>query len=144
MRIDSDLLMIWRASQYTAENQRDFKWSVRFLELNNEAIVYTLIIQYKKTAYLMKTSFNNGYKKFSPGTYILNSTIHELFNKREIDKIDFLTDLPFHRVWAFICLPRCRFIMSRSPIIMIVIGSILKSRYIKQVGKKILNFIPYT
>jgi len=112
MKIDPDLFMIWKGSQYTARTQPDFKWSIWFLELNDQPLAYTLVLQYKGMAFLMKTSYDERFKRFSPGMYILNTAIRELFHKREVRNIDFLTDFPFERTWTSMCLPRVRVMMS--------------------------------
>jgi len=120
VKIDPDLLIIWKGSHNTATTQPDFKWSVWFLELNDRPLAYTLVLQYKGVAFFMKTSYDERHKRCSPGMYVLNAAIRGLFNKREVRNIDFLTDLPFERTWASLCLPRVRVMMSRKGISSII------------------------
>jgi len=113
VKIDPDLPMIWKAAQYTARTEPDFKWSAWFLELNGKTLAYCLFFQHKEVAFDVKTSYDERYKKFYPGVYVNNVAIRELFNRREVRNIDFLIDLPFHRIWTSKCLPRVRVMMSR-------------------------------
>jgi hypothetical protein len=138
MEIDPDLPMIWEGAQYTARTEPDFKWSVWFLELNDQTLAYTLVLQYKEVAFVIKTSYDERYKKFYPGLYVNNVAIRELFNKRQVRNIDLLADLPFHRTWTSMCLPRARVMMWRKGLIPNIIGSLLVSAYVR----KILNVIP--
>ena len=89
----------------------DFKRSVWFLELNGQAIAYSLVIQYKGTAYMAKTSYNNQYRHFYPGIYINNVAIRDLFNSGRISMIDFMTNLPFMKTWTHRRLLRVRFLL---------------------------------
>jgi len=113
MKIDPDLPMIWKAAQYTARTEPGFKWSVWLLELDGKTLAYCLFLQYKGVAFDVKTSYDARYKRFYPGVCINNAAINEMFKKREVRRIDFLTDLPFHRTWTSMCLPRVRVTMSR-------------------------------
>lgn len=118
--MDQDLLMIWKGLQYTARTEPDFKWSVWFLELNDQTLAYTLVLQYKEEAFIVKTSYDERYKKFYPGIYVNNAAICELFNKRQVRNIDLLADLPFHRTWTSICLPRVRVMIARKGVSSII------------------------
>lgn len=138
IKIDHGLLMIWKGLQHTVKNEPDLNWTVRFLELDEQPLAYSLIIQYKEMAFCMKTSYDDRYKRFYPGIYINNEAIRELFNKRQVKKIDFLTKLPFHRNWTSIWTPRARVIMSRKSLIPAIIGYMLASEH----TKNILSVIP--
>jgi hypothetical protein len=129
---DIDLLMILGASQHTAEIEPSFKWDVWFLELNNQALAYNLIIQYKEIAYCVKTSYGKRYEKLSPGIYVINTAIREFFNERQIRKIDFLTDLPFMETWTSLRLPRVRILMSRNSVLLSIIKFALLSKPAKE------------
>jgi len=117
IKMDQDLLMIWKASQYTARTEPNFDWKVWFLELNGQTLAYTLVLQYKETAYIVKTSFDEEYRKFQPSIYINNAAIRELFEEGQARHIDWLSDLPFHRNWTEISMPRVEVMMSRSGVI---------------------------
>jgi len=125
IEMDQDLLMVWRASQYTARTVPNFVWKVWFLELNGQTLAYTLVLQYKDTAYIVKTSFDDGYRKFQPSIYINNVAIRELFKERQVKNIDWLTDLHFHRNWTNISIPRVNVMMSRSSVIRTMIKFVL-------------------
>jgi hypothetical protein len=106
--MDEGLLFIWEASSLAIRRCPDFKRSVWFLELNGQAIAYSLVIQYKGTAYMMKTSYNNQYRRLYPGIYVNNEAIRDLFNCGRIRMIDFMTNLPAMRTWTFRRLLRFR------------------------------------
>lgn len=150
MGTDQDLLMIWNGAQYMARIEPNFKWSVWFLELNEQTIAYALVLQYKKVAFIVKTSYDKRYKKLQPGIYINNEAIRDLFNKRQVGKIDYLTDLPFHRNWTSICLPRVKVMMSRRGIVPIIMGYVFASEYTRNIVESIpetlskkMPLIPY-
>jgi hypothetical protein len=128
---DTDLLMILAGSQHMVEIEPCFKWEVWFLELNNQALAYTLNIQYKEVSYCVKTSYDKRYKRLYPGIYIINAAIREIFNERQIRKIDFLTDLPFMETWTSLCSPRVRIVMSRSSVLTSIAKVVLSSNPFK-------------
>lgn len=130
---DEALLVTWNGAQCTATTELDFKWRVWFLELSGQTVAYALVLQYKETAFIVKTSYNARYKRFYPGIYVNNAAIRELFNKRKVKTIDFLTDLPFERKWASLCLPRVRILMSRNSVLPLVIGFALSCKPVKGV-----------
>jgi hypothetical protein len=123
--------MILGASQHTAEIEPSFKWDVWFLELNNQAIAYSLFIKYKGVSYVAKTSYDKRYRRLYPGIYVTNAAICEFFNKRQIRKIDFLTDLPFHGTWTSLCSPRVRIMMARSTVLLYIVKFVLLSKPVK-------------
>lgn len=125
---DIDLLMIWNGLHFSAEKVQNIKRNIWFLELNGKTIAYLFVILYKKTAYFAKTSYDERYKKYSPGKYIMNAAIHELFNSRLVKKIDFLTALPFMRTWTSTCLPRVRVNLSRKGIMPTILKILILAR----------------
>jgi hypothetical protein len=134
-KTDEDLMTIIKASQHTAKIEPTFKWNVWFLELNNQTIAYLLVLKYKEVAFLTKTSYDERYRRFYPGQYLRNSVIRELFNERRVKSIDFLSDLPHHRTWTSVCLPRVRVILAKGvlPTIaqsMFVNDFLMKSRHV--------------
>jgi len=125
--------MTWNGSRYTARTEPDFNWSVWFLEFNGQTWAYALILQYKETAFIVKTSYDERYRRFQPGIYINNAAIRELFNKRQVRKIDWLTDLPFHRNWTSMCLPRVGVKLSQKGVIPTIAGFVLASAYTRNI-----------
>ena len=114
--VDEDLVNILYASQITAKNEPAFKWKVWFLELNDQAIAYLLVLHYKNKAYLTKTSYDEKYRKFYPGQFLRKSVISDLFNEGQTNTIDFLTDLPHHQTWTSICKHRATITMTKGVI----------------------------
>jgi hypothetical protein len=134
---DEDLLMIWEGSQIIAETKPDFKGCVWFLQINHEIVAYTFIIKYKGTAFITKTSYDNKYRKFYIGKYLMNTAIRDLFNEGKTKAIDFMTDLPFMTFWNPLSLPRVDVDMSKGNLAKFV-QSLNSNTYVPQVLKDIL------
>ncbi len=112
--IDKDLQWIWDASLSAANTNPDFKCKIWFLELNNQAIAYQLVIEYRGTAFFAKTSFVEKYRQLSPGKFVQQAIITEQFKRREIETIDFLTNLPYMKTWNVTCFLRVKFTFNKS------------------------------
>ena len=112
-KIDPDIPVIWEGSQHAADTVPGFNWGVWFLELDGKPIAYQLVLQYKEVAYFVKTSYNERYKRLSPGAYVINSAIRDMCNRSEVKEIDFLTDLPSYQTWTSKRLPRVRIAMTQ-------------------------------
>ncbi len=117
MATDEELLMNWEGSQIEAKTATDFKCTVWFLEINRETVAYTFVIKYKGTAFITKTTYDNRYRKFYVGKYIMNMTIRDLFNEGQIKNIDFLTELPFMSFWTSLTLSHVRVLMYKSNLV---------------------------
>jgi hypothetical protein len=109
--VDESLLKFWEGSSLAIRTYPDFKRSVWFLELNDHAIAYSLVVQYKGTAYMCKTSYNNQYRKFSLGIYINNVMVRDSFNSGSITMIDLMTNLPFYKYWTSKYMLRVRLLL---------------------------------
>ncbi len=133
MKGDQDLLMAWNGSQYTTRTEPSFNWSFWFLDLNNQTLAYALVFQYKEVAFIVKTSYDERYKKFYPGIFVINAAIRELFGRRQVKKIDFVTDLPFMETWTSLSLPRIGVIMSRRNILQVIIRFAFANENMKNV-----------
>jgi CelD/BcsL family acetyltransferase involved in cellulose biosynthesis len=110
--LDQDLLTLFQASHKTAESEA-LTFEVWFLVLNEQELAYSLVVTYKETAFIAKTSYDQRYRSLYPGIYVNNAAIKELFIKRQVKLIDWNTDLPFHRNWTSICPPRIRILISQ-------------------------------
>jgi CelD/BcsL family acetyltransferase involved in cellulose biosynthesis len=96
---DRDLEGMWKTSRVLTKTNPDFKTMIWMLELNNNPVAYTLAIWFKDTALLAKTAYSNKYARLSLGVYLIHAVIQDLFNKNGVQKIDFMTDLPFMKTW---------------------------------------------
>jgi hypothetical protein len=110
---DQDLVMIWNISREILKNDKNYSWEIYYLVLNNIPISYVLIIYYKDTAILLKTSYHDNYKYVSPGKFIIHESIKNLFNSGNVRKIDFLTGIPISKIWATNTEPRKKIILSK-------------------------------
>jgi len=120
---DEDLLMLWAASNSATRSFPDFKRYVRFLELNDQPIAYSMAIQYRDRGYIVKTSYNAQYRKLYPSIYALNETIKDFFNKK-VSTIDFMTALPFMTRWTSDNQGRLRGLISKGALPNLIIRSL--------------------
>jgi hypothetical protein len=110
---DVQLFQLWNGSSSAIKTCPGFKRSVWFLELNGHPIAYSLVILYKGTAYVTKTSYDNQYREIYPGIYAINESVRYLFNSGGVKTIDFMTNLPFVQKWASMHQLRVRFLLSK-------------------------------
>jgi len=107
---EEDSLLGWLldSAKHLANNNSPVKLKVWLLELNNLPIAYTFECDYKNTAFIIKTSFAEKYKNLSPGFFVNNNAIKDLFEKREVRKIDFLSSFLLVQKWCPSFFPRMR------------------------------------
>lgn len=110
---DEDLLSLLAGSQSLAGEFPELRQVVWFLELNGQAIAYTLALQYRRIAFIAKTSYDNRYKMLYPGLFINNSAIEDFFNNTNVERIDLMTNLSFHNAWTVKSLSRVQLLMWR-------------------------------
>jgi CelD/BcsL family acetyltransferase involved in cellulose biosynthesis len=140
---DSDLISLWEGASYTAEAERYFEWFAWFLELDALPIAYVLAFKYKGTAYVAKTSYDRRYRRLSPGIYVLSTAIRDLFKKDRIEKIDFLTDLPFVRTWTVECSPRVHVFVSKHKMLLGLLKFTTSNRQLKSILVSLSGFVPF-
>ena len=105
---DGDLRWFLNSTNYLNKS-RFLKRKIWFLELDGKPIAFQLVLEYKRTAYLCKISFVDKYRKLGLGIYLSNSVIRETFDGKNIEKIDFLTNLPYEKKWRAKIVPRVHF-----------------------------------
>ena len=144
--VDDVLLAIWKGLNESAKTQLDLDWAVWFLEMEGHPIAYTLVIFYSGVAYITKTSYNARYRRFYPGIYINHRAIRQLWDTKKVRLIDFLTDLQFMETWTDDVEGCTRVIISKNPIIPLLLGYLLFNEYAKKTLsptiKKVLERIP--
>lgn len=109
---DEILMTVLRASRHLSKEPK-FKWNVWSMELGGKTIAYCIALEYNEVAFIVKTSYDEKYKRFHPGICVQNTIVHELFNSGRIKRIDFLSDLPYLRAWTNECIPRARVILAK-------------------------------
>ena len=110
---DSHLPIIWDTSKILYSNGIKFKHYTIILEINNAAVAYVLVLVYKKTVLLCKTSYKKSYSNLSPGVFVWNAAVRAAFDEQGITDIDFQTDLPFLRLWSNNRKARVRVLIAR-------------------------------
>ncbi len=138
-RFDRILNDIIEASQQTVKVEPDFRYELWILELDKQPISYCLAVQYKKTVFFPKSSFDERYRKLSPGIYVLNEAYHAHFDRDKPAKIDFMTKFPHYHIWSDSYLPRVRIIMSKG-LVPKLIGMILAHTASRKTIRRILSF----
>jgi len=113
MNFDPDLPIHWFGAAESARTVPNFKNTVWFLELNNRLIAYAIVHIYKQIATIAKTSYDQRYRSYYPGIYLINSIIEALFKQGKIRMIDFMTDMEFMRTWTNTVLGRVRILAAK-------------------------------
>lgn len=111
---DEHYPMVWNASTLTDESSLDYNWIIYFLELDGRAISFVIVLRYKGYSVLFKTSFDERYRKFSPGKFVMNAAIRDQFEAEGVRTIELMTDLKVMGKWEPLRIPRARIIMSNS------------------------------
>jgi hypothetical protein len=76
-----------------------FRSKVWFLEINGIPASYQLVLNYKKMAYFVKTSYDQRFRDVSPGKFLMNCVIDQIFQEQTAKEIDFITNLPVVNIW---------------------------------------------
>jgi len=122
---DTLLRIISEASQPNGEVEPIYESQVWFLEVNGVEIAYQIVLFYKGTAVFMKTSFSEKFRSFSPGKFLINAVIREVFRKGTINKIDFVTNLPFVQDWKPLCEHRTLLTIEKNTFLSYIIPVVL-------------------
>ena len=64
--------------------------SLHLLKLGDRTIAFQYSLRYKDRLHLLKTEFDESYRKFSPGQLLQNKVLESAFNGRGINEFDFL------------------------------------------------------
>lgn len=123
---DHMLQIILDASQTTEKIEPIYSPKVWFLEINGLPIAYQIVLLFKEQACLIKTSYDADFKKYSPGKFLSDEVIHELFKMGNVKKIDFITNLPFVQVWKPTCQNRIQITIEKKSLGLSVIRRLLK------------------
>lgn len=110
---DTELFAIWKGTVNLKNEIPDFKWKIWFLKINNILASYAFTFQFKNVGYIAKTSFNNEFRSFYPGIYVVNVAIKDFFESGKVEKVDFQTNLSFMRTWDPLVYPRIRIMMGK-------------------------------
>lgn len=91
------LELIIKGAMRNSEDNRFFESEVYFMNLNNEPIAYQIVLKRNKTAFCVKTSYDSRFRGASPGKILTYFIVEKMFGEKNIDKIDFLTNLSHMR-----------------------------------------------
>lgn len=98
--IDEDLQFLMESTLKMQTVDSNFACNFWFLEINQQPVAYCIIVQYKGTAYITKTSYVDRFKPLHIGYFIMNAAIKDMFDNKSLKKIDFMTDLYFMKTWT--------------------------------------------
>lgn len=110
---DGELIKILEGIKEIDSEFSTFKWNIWLLKINGELASYALTIQFKDVGYVVKTSFNEKFRNYYPGTYLVNAAVRGFFERTAVKIIDFQTNLPFMEKWKPIIYPRTRIMMGQ-------------------------------
>jgi hypothetical protein len=106
--VDETIRWFLASSSSTKDNSKVLGRKVWFLELDGRPVAYSIVFQYKGVAYVMKTSFVEEYRRLGIGKSVTYAAIKDLFEKKEVQEIEFMTYLPMVRFWRASCMKRVR------------------------------------
>lgn len=138
---DVDLLIVLDSFLSSFKNPaKNYTWLAWILELNGVPISYQIALVFKDVIYFIKTGYDNRYRRFSPGVYVVNFAIRDLLKNPEIKKIDFITDLDFLKRWKSESNQRIQIVVSRN-FSAKIIQRLLTNRLLNGVLKKLNTFL---
>jgi hypothetical protein len=70
------------------------------LELDNRPISFCVAIIMGGVAYLIKASYDEQYRRFSPGTVLLMRAFRQLFESKAVSRIEFFTFYDYMQPWT--------------------------------------------
>jgi hypothetical protein len=116
---DNSLNWLLKSSSSTKYSRYGFKRKVWFLEIDNKPVAYQVVLQFRKTAYFAKTSFAKKYWKFGIGKFIKSEAVRGLFEEKEVQKIDFMTNLPMVEFFGAVCRQRVNIVLGDPKMILV-------------------------
>ena len=133
----SDYNVEWSlmSSSSTKDNIRFLRRKIWFLELEGKPVAYSIVLQYKGVAYIVKTAFVEAYSRLGLGRYIIYATVRDLFEDKEVEKIDFQTYYPIVRSWRVNCVKRVRIRLGNRAIVYLAHARALLRRMINSLKK---------
>jgi len=112
---DFGLSLVLRAVQKNSDFNA-FESNVWFLDLNGVTIGYVLVLKTNKTAFFLKTSYDQRFRAISPGKFMINDLIERIFREQTVETIDFMSNLPFFKNWNPIIKNRVVIKIDRNPL----------------------------
>ncbi|MCW4016398.1 MAG: GNAT family N-acetyltransferase [Candidatus Bathyarchaeota archaeon] len=131
---EDELYNFLTAAKANAKIEPIYKPEVWFLEVKGQAIAYLLVFNYNGTAFFVKTSYNSKFKKYAPGNFLSKEITHNIFKKKNVNKIDFITNLPGDKIWNPTIKKRTTVIVGSNSILISVLRFIHK-HFRQRLGK---------
>ena len=122
---DTLLRIILEASEANKETAQKYESEIWFLHINGVPAAYQIVLIYGGTAYFIKTSYDENFKQFSPGVFLINDMIREFYPKG-LSKIDFMSNLPFVQSWKPTTEKRTKLIVRKKSTFFSLIRFLLK------------------
>ena len=131
---DHDLMVFLNVGKQKVSANSNYEFKVWILELNGQPIAYQLTLLYNGISYLVKTSYDANFEKITPGKFLINFIVKELFKQKSVDTIDFITDLQFLHSWEPQIRKRERMYIERKPLWLVVLRIIDRYPHIKRLS----------
>jgi hypothetical protein len=72
---------------------------LHFLMIGSKLIAAQFAVHLRRTLYLHKIAYNEDYSYLSPGNILFLKTLERAFSSMEIDEVNCITDMHWHRNW---------------------------------------------
>ena len=107
------------------------------MKLDGTPIAFSTSTIIGRVAYLMKTSYDLRYSRFSPGTVLLLRMFQDLFESGEVSSMDFFTMQDYQRSWKPEVFTREAFLIDGRHGAIGTLAKVARSRYGRVVMKKL-------
>lgn len=101
---------------YDYKIPEDFKWDVILLYINDEPAAYSLNGEFRNRYYIIKSSYDKKYIKYGPGIFVINESVKNAFQNKDVKLIDFITNLDFTKIWGETTVDNYQYKFWKSPI----------------------------
>jgi hypothetical protein len=141
VRHDEQLLRLIELSNLAVNTYDNFSRVVLLLQVNKKPIAYAILLKYRRVGYILKSTFDETYRKQHPGLYIVNESIRTLFDSGDVNFIDFMTNIPATQKWDAVALARVNVCLSNGWLPKLFRFGIKMPfpSFVKQLAKKVVN-----
>ena len=85
----------------------------------------------------MKTSFDQRFRGVTPGKFLINELVKRVFVEQSVERIDFVSNQPFVKVWNPLIKDRMQIRIKKSPFVSEVRGLLFEN----QVFRRFITFL---
>lgn len=123
-----DLQHVLKAAQENSQVD-PFEVEVWFLNIDSVPISYQLVLLHNGVAFFTKTSYDSRFKKASPGIFLINHIIEQIFKEQAVNEISFVSNLPFEHYWNPLVKERTSMKIEKSALVSKLRHLLFKNRF---------------